>query len=105
MAGDLNDALQEEIQMEAPPRESEESVEHPDRFEAALDATSTSVSEVGSVPEPTHMHHDTPEDLMSDRSTSPEGRRLERAHPAEFEAMANVHSDQADGTPEDDTDA
>jgi segregation and condensation protein B len=95
MAGELNDAIQEEIPME--PHE-----QNPHDPEAALDGTSAPVSEAAA--EPTHMHHDTPEDLMSDKSTSPEGNRLEQQHPGEFEAMANVHSDQADGTPEDETD-
>jgi segregation and condensation protein B len=92
MAGELNDAVQEEIQMEAAEQRPEE----------ALDGTSAPVDEANSALEPTHMHHDTPENLMSDRSTSPEGHRLERAHPKEFESMAEIHSEQADGTPEDD---
>jgi segregation and condensation protein B len=92
MAGELNDAVQEEIPMDAPP-------------DPALDGTSAPVDEANSTPGPTHIQHDTPEDLMSDRSTHPEGHRLERAHPGDFEPMADVHSDQADGTPEEETDA
>jgi segregation and condensation protein B len=95
MAGELNDAVQEEIPMDAPD----------DRPEEAVDGTSAPVDEAHAAPEPTHMHHDTPEDLMSDKSTHPEGHRLERAHPGAFEPMADVHSDQADGTPEEETDA
>ena len=72
-----------------------------DRPDECLDGTSAPVDEGGALPEPTHIHHDTPEDLMSDHSTRPEGNRLERHHPHKFEPMADVHSDQADGTPED----
>jgi segregation and condensation protein B len=95
MAGELNEAIQEEIPMDAPDHRPEES----------LDGTSAPIDEGSALPEPTHIHHDTPEDLMSDHSTHPEGRRLERAHPSKFEAMADVHSDQADGIPETDPDA
>jgi segregation and condensation protein B len=91
MAGELNDVVQEEIPMEAPDHRPEE----------ALDGTSAPVDEGNARPEPTHIHHDTAEDLMSDKSTHPEGERLERAHPKAYEAMANIHSDQADGTAED----
>jgi len=98
MAGELNDAVQEEIPMEAH--------EHgPHDPEEAHEGTSAPVHEADAAPEPTHMHHDTPEDLMSDDSTHPEGQRLEYEHPKEFEEMADVHSDQADGAPEEETDA
>ena len=93
MAGEWNDAVQEEIEMEAPQHDA-----RPDTFEDSLDGNSASLQERAS--EPTHLHHETPEDLMSDKSTSPEGNRLERGHPGSFEPMADVHSDQADGTPE-----
>jgi segregation and condensation protein B len=102
MASELNDAVQEEIQMGDSLSENVRSNEETDGFEESLEGTSTSVFELAY--EPTHMNHDTPEDLMSDRSTHPEGHRLERAHPKEFEEMAEVHSDQADGTPEDEAD-
>jgi segregation and condensation protein B len=74
MAGELNEAIQEEIDMETPH-------EHEHTGSAPLD-------EAHAVPEPTHVHHDTTEDLMSDHSTHPEGAKHEPA------------SDQADGTPE-----
>jgi segregation and condensation protein B len=95
MAGELNDAVQEEIPMEPHEHDPEE----------ALDGTSAPVDEINSIPAPTHIHHDTAEDLMSDHSTHPEGNRLEHEHPKAFEAMAEVHSEQADGTPEDEIDA
>jgi segregation and condensation protein B len=99
MAGELNDAVQEEIPMEVPQNEVVEG----DGFEEAMEGTSASVAEAGSVGEPTHVHHDTPEDLMSDKSIHPEGNRLEKEHPKEFEAMAAEHSAQADGEPEDES--
>jgi segregation and condensation protein B len=83
MAGELNEAVQEEIDMETPL------------------GGSPSVDEGNAAPEPTHIHHDTPEDLMSDKSTHPEGVKHEHADPHEVEPMAEIHSDQADGTPED----
>jgi segregation and condensation protein B len=92
MAGELNDAVQEDIPMDTPQN---------DRPDECLDGTSAPIDEGSALPEPTHIHHDTPEDLMSDHSTHPEGNRLERHHPHAFEPNANVHSDQADGTPED----
>jgi segregation and condensation protein B len=89
MAGELNDAVQEEIPM--------------DHTESSPEELGTSAPVAERAPEPTHMHHDTPEDLMSDRSTSPEGVRREPASAAAaVEVSANMHSDQADGTPEDD---
>jgi segregation and condensation protein B len=99
MAGELNDAVQEEIPMEVPQNEADGG----DGFEESLDGTSASVAEAGSLGEPTHVHHDTPEDLMSDKSIHPEGNRLEKEHPKEFEAMAAEHSAQADGEPEDES--
>ena len=98
MAGELNDAVQEEIPMEA----HEQDPHDPDE---ALEGTSAPVDEGNAAPEPTHVHHETPEDLMSDKSTRPEGIRLEHEHPKAFEEMADVHSDQADGTAEDEEDA
>jgi segregation and condensation protein B len=62
MAGELNDAVQEEIDMETPATEG-----------------SPSLDEAHAVPEPTHIHHDTPEDLMADHSTHPEGAKHEPA--------------------------
>jgi segregation and condensation protein B len=62
MAGELNDAVQEEIDMETPSTEG-----------------SPVVDEARAIPEPTHIHHDTPEDLISDHSTHPEGAKHEPA--------------------------
>jgi segregation and condensation protein B len=72
MAGELNEAIQEEIDMDTP---------HETGGSAPLD-------EAHAVPEPTNVHHDTTEDLMSDHSTHPEGSKHEPA------------TDQADGIPE-----
>jgi segregation and condensation protein B len=91
MAGELNDAVQEEIPMDHPEH-------HHEDF-----GTSAPVSE--NALEPTHIHHDTPEDLMSDRSTHPEGAKHEPISPAAVEVSAHDHSAQADGTPSDNPDA
>jgi hypothetical protein len=40
-------------------------------------AGSQSLNEAAAVPEPTHILHDTPEDLASDHSTHPEGVKHE----------------------------
>jgi segregation and condensation protein B len=72
MAGELNEAIQEEIDMDTP---------HETGGSAPLD-------EAHAVPEPTNVHHDTTEDMMSDRSTQPEGSKHEPA------------TEQADGSPE-----
>jgi segregation and condensation protein B len=62
MAGELNDAVQEEIDMETPTEASGESAP---------------IAEIESIPEPTHVFHDTTEDMMSDHSTHPEGAKHE----------------------------
>jgi segregation and condensation protein B len=86
MAGELNGelaaAVQEEIPMEEPLEDSFDDIA-PRTDAPALD-------EAGAVPEPTHVLHDTPEDLEADDSTHPEGAKNEPAH---------THSAQADGTP------
>jgi segregation and condensation protein B len=98
MAGELNNAVQEEIPMDTP--------DAPDgRSDEALYGTSALVDEANAAPEPTYTSHDTPEDLMSDKSAYLEGHNREHEDPAEVEPMADVHSDQADGTPEDEVDA
>jgi len=101
MAGELNETLldqaleteaQEEIQMEEQTQRSEES---PDDA-----GGSPPLDELNAAPTPTHIHHDTPEDLMSDHSTALEGHNREHQDPTEVEPSADVPSPQADGTPE-----
>jgi len=89
MAGELADAepVQEEIPMEAPNHQSE----------AAASGESPSVDELNAAPEPTNILHESPEELLSDKSTHPEGVRREHADPREVEPMADVHEPQADG--------
>jgi segregation and condensation protein B len=101
MAGELNEAVQEEIQMEEhPERETEE---HPED-----QGTSAPVAEHDSAPDPTHILHDTPEDLMADDSYAPEGHKREHADKHEVEpmhetkSMSETHSAQADGDPGED---
>jgi len=84
MAGELNDAVQEEIPMD----------------EATV-SDSGPVDELNAVPEPTHVVHDSVEHLVSDKSTSPEGAKHEHADRSEVEPMAEEHEPQADGDSED----
>jgi segregation and condensation protein B len=79
MAGELNDAVQEEIPMEAP---EPHSVEPPNA------GGSPPIDELNAVPEPTHIHHDTAEDLMSDKSDYLEGHNREHADKTEVDPQA-----------------
>jgi segregation and condensation protein B len=74
MAGELNGELTEPVQEEIPMDEA-----HPSTSEENAETTEGSgpVAELDSAPEPTHILHDTPEDLMADDSTRPEGERSE----------------------------
>ena len=101
MAGELNETLldqaleteaQEEIQMEEQTQHSEES---PDDA-----GGSPPLDELNAAPTPTHIHHDTTEDLMSDQSTDLEGHNREHQDPTEVKPSSDVPSPQADGTPE-----
>jgi segregation and condensation protein B len=84
MAGELADSepIQEEIPM-SPHNPSEEDA--------------TSLDEINSAPEPTTILHDTPEDMLADDSSHPEGHQHEHADPHEVEPMADQHEPQADG--------
>ncbi len=79
MAGELNEAVQEEIQMEEHTPVPDATGDTAPEDAPAEPATSGSpaLDELHAVPEPTHIHHDTPEDLISDHSTHPEGVKLE----------------------------
>jgi segregation and condensation protein B len=80
MAGELNEAVQEEIQMEEHENLSEDAEPHSDASESAPEESSDNsapLDEQNAVPEPTHIHHDEPEDLMADDSTRPEGAKHE----------------------------
>jgi segregation and condensation protein B len=83
MAGELTDVIQEEIPMEEPLEESFDDV--------APRGDTPALNEAAAVPEPTHILHDTPEDLEADDSTHPEGTK---------EEPAEIHTAQADGTPD-----
>jgi hypothetical protein len=52
------------------------------------------------VPEPTNVLHETPEEMISDKSVAPEGHEHEHGDPHEVEPMANEHEPQADGDSE-----
>jgi segregation and condensation protein B len=84
MAGELNEAVQEEMQMEESQAHAAEADEiDPHTGEEADEATGDDaencapLNELNAVPEPTHVHHETPEDLMSDHSSHPEGNKHE----------------------------
>ena len=89
MAGELADSepIQEEIPM-SPHNTSEEDAEA---------GTSNSLDEINAAAEPTSILHDTPEDMLADDSTHPEGHQHEHADPSEVEPMADQHEPQADG--------
>jgi segregation and condensation protein B len=104
MAGELNDAMQEEIPMEAP----EPHDEPLDDTSAPNAGGSPPIDELNAAPEPTHIHHDTVEDLMSDKSPYLEGHNREHADKTEVdpqasdtEATSDVDCSQTDGTPDD----
>jgi segregation and condensation protein B len=92
MAGELTDIdpVQEEIQMD-------ESKEH----EPEGEGISQGVDEINAVPESTTILHETPEEMLSDKSVAPEGHNREHEDPSEVEPMAEVHEAQADGSPDD----
>ncbi len=94
MAGEFADAepIQEEIEMAGPHNTSEEAV---------ASGNSGSLDEINSAPEPTNALHDSVEEMMSDKSTAPEGSAVE-----DLERMKSDHEPQADGDdrPIDDSD-
>jgi segregation and condensation protein B len=105
MAGELNDAVQEEILMEAPEPNPDEPL---DNASAPDSGGSPPLDELNSGPEPTHIHHDTTEDLMSDKSAHLEGHNREHADKTEVdpqatdpEATSDVDCSQTDGAPDD----
>jgi len=89
MAGELADSepVQEEIPM-SPHNTSEEDADA---------GTPNSLDELNAVPEPTNILHETPEEILSDNSTHPEGHNHEHTDPHEVEPMADQHEPQADG--------
>jgi len=100
MAGELNDAIQEEIPME------EHRPGEPLDDNSATDADgSPALGELEAAPEPTHILHDTPEDLMSDKSVHLEGHNREHADKAEVDPrVSNADgTSQADCAPTDET--
>jgi segregation and condensation protein B len=81
MAGEFHDAVQEEMQMD-----------DPNRSEESLDGTSQAVDELNAAPEPTNILHESPEDILSDKSSSPEGAKHESPSSVEdVETNADVH--------------
>ena len=91
MAGELNEAVQEEIPME----------ESSQRFKESLDGASAPLDELHAVPQPANIHHGTVDDLMSDKATENTRHNAEHSPSADVEPMADVHTPQADGSPDD----
>jgi segregation and condensation protein B len=92
MAGELNEAVQEEIPMEETPNDGTTPIGTQEDHDG-----SAPIDELNSAPEPTHILHDTPEDLISDKSYHPEGNKHEPATDSQVEPQAEP---QADGSPE-----
>jgi segregation and condensation protein B len=85
LAGELNETLLDEAseaQEESPMPEGESIVDTPA-------GTPTSLAELDAAPEPTNTLHDTPEDLIADHSTQPEGHNHEPDDAAEVEPNSN----------------
>jgi segregation and condensation protein B len=83
MAGELNDAVQEEIPM----------------GDEREEGGSPALDEINSAPDNNEVH-ESPEEMISDRSNGEEGMAREHADPSEVEPMADVHEAQADGVPD-----
>jgi segregation and condensation protein B len=94
MAGELNETLldqplETEAQEETPMEASEQQPGQPQGESSPSDGGSPPIRERDAPPEPTYIHHETPEDLMSDDSTHLEGRDREPADPSEVERSTN----------------
>jgi segregation and condensation protein B len=93
MAGEFTETepVQEEIPMEAPQGNHSE--------EAVGSGKSPAVSEINAAPEPTNTLHESVDDMISDKSYSPEGGNREPSTYSEenVEPNADVHQPQADG--------
>jgi segregation and condensation protein B len=88
MAGELNETLLDQAaESEAPQDIPEETpMDYPlQDSQHSPDSESAPVSERDVSLEPTHIHHDTAEDLMSDHSTRPEGVRREHTDKTEVD--------------------
>jgi segregation and condensation protein B len=95
MAGELNEAIQEEIPMEETPMR--DAAPDTDENDAVESDGSGSVDEIHAAPEATNIAHVDVEDMLSDKSTQPEGAKTEHADPREVEPQAEQHPPQADG--------
>ena len=102
MAGELNDAIQEEIPMSG---EEGTAVQDPNatreaESEETAEGGSPSIDEINAAPEPTTELHNSSEEMIGDHSSAPEGAAREHVDPSEVEPMADVHEAQADGVPD-----
>ena len=99
MAGELNEAVQEEIPMSGEAATEDPNARREAYSEETAEGTSPSVDEIDSAPESLHVH-DSPEEMISDRGDEVEGAAREHSDPSEVEPMADVHEAQADGVPD-----
>ncbi|MEO6923452.1 MAG: SMC-Scp complex subunit ScpB [Bryocella sp.] len=99
MAGELNDAVQEEIPMEHETATEESGAEESATVESGAEQ-SGALDELNAVPEPTQIVHETVEEMISDKSTLPEGSQREHEDASAVEPMAGEHEPQADGNSE-----
>jgi len=102
MAGELNDAIQEEIPMEDAEQQPSEQLEPSEQLaEASTPAESSTPNEGGSpaldeadaTPAPPTTLHETPEELISDNSTYLEGHNPEPADKTEVNPVAPDDTD------------
>jgi segregation and condensation protein B len=98
MAGELNETLldqvqeteePEEIPMNNPPTPPDDPTPHDPTSDHVNPnpGGSPPIAELTAPPRPSHIHHDTAEDLMSDHSTHPEGHKHEPLHPSPADDM------------------
>jgi segregation and condensation protein B len=84
LAGELNETLLDETS------DAQEDTPMPETPAPDTPAgTPTSIAETDSAPEPTHILHDTPEDLIADDSTQPEGHEYEPTDKTEVKPTAD----------------
>ncbi len=89
MAGELADIepVQEEIPMSAIPDEASDEIKAPPQ----------SLDETDSAPGDTTTLHDTPEEMLSDKSAAPEGHQAEPRMPHQTDPRGDVSEPQGDG--------
>jgi segregation and condensation protein B len=85
MAGELNEAIQEEISMDGTGNDGRHNISEEDSSQMSDDpavGTPNSLDELNAVPEPTTKLHESVEEIEGDDSVKPEGHEREHANPA-----------------------